>query len=92
LSTTNTLQVRNFTIKVLSEVFLMIFVFLCSLLHAIIPKFPNIFVDDSYCVRPNFEKSVPSQWAVSDYHFRVSLHQSDCKKCYRHLKIYTDII
>ncbi len=40
----------------------MIFVFFCSLFHAVVNKFPNIFVHDSYTVR-----------AASDYHLRVGL-------------------
>ena len=36
----------------------MIFVFFYSLLHAIVHKFPNIFVHDSYTVRRHFEKNV----------------------------------
>ncbi len=55
---TNTLQVKNFTLKVLIEVLFMIFVFFYSLLHAIVHKFPNIFVHDSYTVRRHFEKNV----------------------------------
>ena len=34
------------------------FVFLCSLLHVIVPKFANIVVHDSYTVSRHFEKNV----------------------------------
>ena len=56
------------TLKVVSEVLFMIFVFLCSILHAIVPKFPDIFVHDSYTVRRHFEKFY-NHWAAiaSDY-------------------------
>ncbi len=43
----------------------------CSSLRAIVHKFPNIFVHDSYTIR-----------------HRLSVDQSDYKKCYGYLKIY----
>ena len=53
------------------------FVFFCSLLHAIdpiVPKFPNIFVHDSYTVWRHFEKCY-SHWVVSEYHLRIGLRR-----------------
>ncbi len=50
------LQVKNFTLKVLSEVPFINFIFFCSLLHAIVPKFPDIVVHDRYTVSRHFEK------------------------------------
>ncbi len=55
---TNTLQVENFTLKVLSEVLFMNFVIFCFLLHAIAPKFANIFIHDSYTVSRHFENVI----------------------------------
>ena len=49
LQNIRTLQVKNFTLKVLSEVlFINIFFFFSSLTHAILPKFANIVVHDSF--------------------------------------------
>ena len=42
------------------------------LLRAIIPKFSDIFVHDSYTVRRHFEKCY-SHWAARDYHLRDGL-------------------
>ena len=41
----------------------MSFVFLCSLLHAIAHKFPDIFVHDSYTVK-GYLKKCYSHWAA----------------------------
>ena len=66
---------KNFTLKVLSEVFFMIFVFFCRFLWAIIPKFSDIFVHDKlYGNAPIFEKCY-SYWAASDYHLRDGLRR-----------------
>ncbi len=61
------------TLKVLSEVLFINFVSLCSLLHGIAPKFPNIVVRDSYMVSRHFETCY-SHWAASNDHLRVWLH------------------
>ena len=54
----------------------MIFVFFCSLLRAIVPKFPNIFVHDNCTVSSlctDLEKCY-SHWA-SEYRVKVGLSQ-----------------
>ena len=50
----------------------MLIVFFYSLLHAILHKFPNIFVHDNHAVRRHFDKcyivtgqSLGSHWAVT---------------------------
>ena len=60
--------------KVFSKVVYMICLF-CSLLHAIIPKVPNIFVYNSYTFKRHLKKCY-SQWAVNDYHLRVGPRRS----------------
>ncbi len=52
------LQVKNFTLKALSEVLFMIFVLFCSLLHVIVAKFANIVVQNSYTIRRLLKKNV----------------------------------
>ncbi len=47
---------KKITLKVLSEILFMNFVFFCSLLHAIVPKFANIVVHDSYTVAAILKK------------------------------------
>ncbi len=44
LQNINTLQVKNFALKVLCELFFLILYFFSFLFHAILPKFPNIVV------------------------------------------------
>ncbi len=57
-------------------VLLIIFVFFCSLLHVIVPKFPNIFVHDSYTVRRAIMKNViVTGQPCSGYHVRVGLRR-----------------
>ncbi len=53
----------------------MSFVFLCSLLHVIAHKFPDVFVHDSYTVRGCMFKKCYSHWLPSDYHLRVVLYR-----------------
>ncbi len=53
----------------------MIFVFFCSLLRAIVHKFPNIIIHDSYTVKRHFEKKCYSYWTPSKYHLRVGLRR-----------------
>ncbi len=43
------------------------FVSFCSLLHAIVPKFPDVVVHDSYTVLSRI-KVLRSLWAASNYH------------------------
>ncbi len=45
----------------------MIFVFFCSLSHAIVHKFFNTFIHYRHTLRRHFEKCY-SHWADSDYH------------------------
>ena len=53
----NAIQVKNFTLKVLSEAFFINSgVFLSFLVHAIVPKFLDTTVHDSYTLRHYFEK------------------------------------
>ncbi len=44
------------------------------LLHAIVPKFPDIVVHDKCTARRHFEK-IYTNWAASNYHLRVGLRR-----------------
>ncbi len=70
LLNTNTLQVKKFTLKVLSEVLCMIFVFfvLRSMLSYTNLKFPNIFFHDRYTARCYFDTNYDS--IMDDFRFR----------------------
>ncbi len=60
-----------FTLNVLSKIIFMIFCLFYSLLHAIVPKFPIIFVHDGYKVSGQ-PVAITCEWRFVD--------QSDCKK------------
>ena len=62
------------TLKVLSEVLFINFVFF-SLLHAIVPEFPDIVVHDSYTVSRHFEKKCCAYWPASNNHLRFGLRR-----------------